>query len=538
MRARNVNQIQMSVPLTGAGSASEAGRPLSSEARAVVAIVLVGIAARLIVSATIGLGVDESYAVVVARGFSWSYFDHPPLAFWIAGGLAHLAGTENHVLLRLPFILLFAGTTWLTFRLTARLYGERAGMFAALLLNLAPVFSLSTGSWILPDGPLDCAMVAAALALTHALLDPPSRSTWRWWLLAGVASGLALLSKYHGAFLLLGTTAFVLTRREARAWLARPEPYVATLIALAIFSPTIFWNAAHGFVSFRFQGGRAVPEGGNAVTALLQNLGGQAGYLLPWIWVPLVFQMYRAARIGPRDAPRWLLLCLGAGPVLVFTLVSLSGNPGLPHWEAPGYLLLLPLVGDAAARWETRGPRQRARLHRWLVAAGVVFVALTAVATSDVATGWVARLEPGWFPRGDPSLEAYDWSDLKSELATRGLLEDPGQVIAATHWIDAAKIGYAMGPDYPVLCLSDDPRHFAYADPPARFVGRNVLILVRVPTGGLTRDVIKEYLPDFASIVPAGTVPVMRGGREAFQVAVFRGTELRVSKTLPLPLRR
>ncbi len=176
MRARHVNQIQLSVPLTGAGSTAAATRRSSPEVRAVIAIVLLGVAARLLLSATIGLGVDESYAVVVARQFSWSFFDHPPLAFWMAGGLAHLAGTENRVLLRLPFILLFAGTTWLMFRLTARLYGERAGMFAALLLNLAPVFSLSTGSWILPDGPLDCAMVGAALALTHALLEPPSKA--------------------------------------------------------------------------------------------------------------------------------------------------------------------------------------------------------------------------------------------------------------------------------------------------------------------------------------------------------------------------
>ncbi len=531
----NVHDHRPSMPLTGAGSAPEAGRRLSPEARAVIAIVLIGIAARLILSATIGLGVDESYEVVVARGFSWSYFDHPPLSFWIAGAVAHLTGSENRVLLRLPFILLFAGTTWLTFRLTARLYGERAGMFAALLLNLAPVFSLSTGSWVLPDGPLDCAMVAAALALTHALLEPPSRSTWRWWLLAGAASGLALLSKYHGAFLLLGTTAFVLTRREARHWLARPEPYVATLVALALSSPVFFWNAAHGFVSFRFQGGRAVPAGGNPAVSLLLNLGGQAGYLLPWIWVPLVYQLYRAVRIGPRDASRWLLLCLGAGPVLVFTFVSLSGNPGLPHWEAPGYLLLLPLVGDAAARWEGRGERQRRRLHRWLAAAGVVFVGLTAFAASDVATGWVARVAPQWFTRGDPSLEAYDWGSVRSELAARGLLEDSGLVVAATHWIDAAKVGYAMGPEFPVLCLSDDPRSFYYLDRPDRFLGRDALILVRVPPKGLTRDIVREYAPYFASVTPAGTVPVMRGGGAAFQVAVFRASRMVAAYPSPLP---
>ncbi len=501
-------------------------RGLGHDARVVLLIIAVGLLARLVLAATIGLGVDESYEVVVSRALSWGYLDHPPLSFWMAGGLARLAGSENRVLLRLPFIVTFVGTTWLMFKLGARLFGARAGMYAALLLNLAPVFSLSTGGWVLPDGPLDCAMVGGALALTHVLLEPRASSARRWWVAAGAAAGLALLSKYHGVFLLAGTLAFLVTRREARAWLRRPEPYLAAALALAIFSPDLIWNAQHGFASFRFQGARAVPTHGHHLTALAQNLAGQAGYLLPWIWVPLVYQMYRALRAGPRDGARWLLLCLGAGPVVAFTLVSLGGNPGLPHWPAPGYLLILPLVGDAAARYEARGPRERARLHRWLTAAAVAFVCLAAFAASDVATGWVARLAPQWFTRGDPSLEAYDWSGIRPELAGRGLLSDTTQVVAATRWIEAAKIGYAMGPGVPVLCLSDDPRHFAYADPPARLLGRNVLILVQVPAKGLTRDIVKEYAPYFASVEPEGAVPLVRGGTVAFEVAVFRGTRM------------
>lgn len=522
------------MPPTDARDASSPRGVLTPEVRAVLILVLVGIAARLVLAATIGLGVDESYEVVVSRALSWGYLDHPPLSFWMAGGLARLAHSENRVLLRLPFILTFAGTTWLMFRLTARLYGERAGMFAALLLNLAPVFSLSTGGWILPDGPLDCAMVAAALALTHVLLEPNPRHAMRWWLLAGAATGVALLSKYHAVFLLLGATAFVVTRREARGWLRRPEPYVAALVALAFFAPVVIWNAHHGFVSFRFQGGRAIPTHGHHLTALLQNLAGQAGYLLPWIWVPLVYELYRALRAGPSDGARWLLLCLGAGPVVAFTLISLGGNPGLPHWPAPGYLLLLPLVGAAAARREALGARQRSQLRRWLVAAGVAFVGLAAFAASDVATGWVARAEPAWFTRGDPSLEAYDWKDLRPELAARGLLSGT-PVVAATRWIEGAKIGYAMGPDVPVLCLSDDPRHFYYLHPPAQFVGRDVLILVRVPAGGLRRDIVHDYAPYFASVQPEGTVPIRRGGVTAFDVAVYRATAMRAPYPAPLP---
>ncbi len=483
----------------------------------------------------LGLGVDESYEVVVSRLLSWGYLDHPPLSFWMARVVADVAHSENRVLLRLPFILTFAGTTWLMFKLGARLFGERAGMYAALLLNLAPVFSLSTAGWILPDGPLDFAMVAAALLLVPVLVENDEAHAWKWWLAAGVMTGVAMLSKYHSAFLLLGTVAFVVTRREARKWLARPHAYVAVIIAFALFAPVIIWNAHHGWVSFRFQGARAEPTHGHHLPALMQNLAGQAGYLLPWIWVPLVIALYRALRTGPKDAGRWLLVCLGAGPVFVFTLVSLGGNPGLPHWPAPGYLLLLPLVGDAAARWEARGTPHRIRMQRWLVAAGVAFVGLAAMAASDVATGWVARARPEWFTRGDPSLEAYDWSGLRAELAARGLLADTNQVIAATRWIEGAKIGYAMGPEYPIVCLSDDPRSFYYSFPPSEYVGRDALILVQVPPKGLTRDIVKEYAPYFASVVPAGTVPIRRGGQVAFEVAAYRAWDMQKPYPAPLP---
>jgi len=111
----------------------------------------------------------------MSRVVSLGYFDHPPLSFWIPALVARVTGSEHRVLLRLPFILLFAGTTIALYRLTARFYGERAGVLAALLLNITPVFSLSTGGWILPDGPLALAFVATTLCLAHVLLARSQR---------------------------------------------------------------------------------------------------------------------------------------------------------------------------------------------------------------------------------------------------------------------------------------------------------------------------------------------------------------------------
>src|SRR6476646_6768411 len=77
---------------------------------------------------SLGLGIDESYTVATGRHPQLSYFDHPPLAWWLAWAGAHFFGTEAPLAVRAPFILLFAATTWLMFSLTRLLFGERAGL--------------------------------------------------------------------------------------------------------------------------------------------------------------------------------------------------------------------------------------------------------------------------------------------------------------------------------------------------------------------------------------------------------------------------
>ena len=126
---------------------------------------------RFLLAESTGLGVDESYAVAVARQFSLSYFDHPPLHFWLAGAIAKLAHSESAEVVRFPFVVCFAATTWLTYRIGARLFGEHAGAVAALLLNISAVFSVTTGGWVLPDGPLMLFMLASVAVIADILFE-------------------------------------------------------------------------------------------------------------------------------------------------------------------------------------------------------------------------------------------------------------------------------------------------------------------------------------------------------------------------------
>jgi hypothetical protein len=78
---------------------------------------------------------------------------------------------------------------------------------------------------------------------------------------------------------------------------------------------------------------------------------------------------FRALRRGPHYKRSWLLVCLGAPPIAVFTVASLWSNV-LFHWAAPGYLMLVPLLGDVIARhWRRSRP-----LRIWLTATAAFVV--------------------------------------------------------------------------------------------------------------------------------------------------------------------
>ena len=495
-----------------------------------IRIIAVTTALRLFVAALLPLGADESYAVVVSRRLSLSWFDHPPAVFWLAHAAAALGG-ESPIAVRWPFVLLFALSCWMLFLLTERLFGVRAGVWTVVAAQLIPVFSLSSGSWVLPDGPLLCASVGAALALSHAIpvtsdVTPRDETShhWRSWLTLGVALGCAGLSKYHAALLGAGVVAFVLTDATARRWITRPQPWLAVTLAIVCVTPVFVWNAQHDWVSFRFQSARAAGHG-NALTALAQNLAGQAGYLLPWFWVPLVVLLLRGLRNGPRDRAVWFCCCLGATPVIVFTLASLGGRAGLPHWPAPGFFMLLPLLGAAIARWELRAP---ATVHRRMRMAAAVYAGLLAIVVSHASTGWVARLVPS-LHRADPAFELIEYSSLRDTLMRSGLLA-PARFVITTDWLRAAKIGYALGPARPVLLFNDDGRHFPFASDSRPLIGSNGLLLMKVARGESESEIwitAEPYLAHVDTLSFLRTIPVLRGADTALTVAVFRAVHLR-----------
>ena len=494
---------------------SRAAAWLGTPAAAVAALILATFAARLAFAASLGLGIDESYMVAAGRKLQLSYFDHPPIAWWIAWGIAHLTGSESAFVVRLPFIALFALTTFLMYRVTTTLFDPEAGLWAAVVLNLAPVLGITAGTWVLPDGPLFAALLGAVACLISALRSQ-GRAAWGWWAAAGVCAGLALCSKYSAVLTLAGAVLFLVTEPHSRRWLRRPHPYAAGIAALVIFLPVFIWNAEHSWVSLLFQGGRAA--GRFRPFGPILALAGQAAFLLPWIWAPLLWCGLVAAYRGPSDRARWLLLCLAAPPIVALTVAALWGNP-LFHWSAPGYLMLVPLLGEAIG-----GRRESSRLVRIWLAGTAAFVVLgLGFVASEVRFDWLSGLAKDLRFSRDPNLDVVDWTSLRAEIEDRGLLGRPGLVVAALKWHEAGKIDYALGGRIPVICLCSDPRQYGIIANPDDYAGADALIVA--PRRSFA-EIESQLGTRFDAIATTAPLTVNHAGRPAMELPLFIGRRL------------
>lgn len=492
-------------------AASEATVPVTrGPSHALVTLLVVSTVARVAVSGLLDLGQDESYALAISRTFQLSFFDHPPIAFWLAGVMQALAGRDiSPILLRLPFVLMFTASTWALCELTRRLWDERAGLWAAGLLTTAPFFFASAGSFVVPDGPLVLFLLLAAIPLATIVLKPSSDHHWRDWLLAGLCIGLAMLSKYQAVLTLLGAFAYLALSPRSRHWLRRPQPYIAALLALAVFAPVLIWNAQNNWVSFAFQLGRGGDghHGLDPVSFLRAALG-EAVYLQPWTLAALIVAVIAVRRDG---AARFCL-ALALPAILLFNLLPLLGDLGLPHWSMAGWLFLFPLLGAVLAEARDAG-------RRWPVLLAAVSAAILVVLTvAFVLVGSNYRVVDAGPAIDRYLVEATSWTGVRAGLAQTGRLNRPHTFLGATSWLDAAHLAEALRPASPPIVLGDDPRGFAFLDSPQRHVGEDAIFAV--PQGEI-RGTTAFVAAHFDSVETIGTLETEKGGLPAYSQTVL-----------------
>jgi hypothetical protein len=119
------------------------------------------------------------------------YLDKPPLLYWLVMLSYQIFGIHDWSARLVPALAVHA-TVLVVYLFGRRRVGERAAFRGALLLALAPAF-VSIGRLLVIDSLLTLCVAFVVFASLEAL----AASRWRsvWWLIAGLAAGLGILSK-------------------------------------------------------------------------------------------------------------------------------------------------------------------------------------------------------------------------------------------------------------------------------------------------------------------------------------------------------
>ncbi len=443
---------------------------------------------RIGLASVIPLSIDEAYAVVVSRSHSLSYFDHPPIGFALARLMADLSGSEFRLLVRLPYVMLGSASALLLFALTRYAYGAVAAFWAVAWFSVAPFFLISAGHFVVPDGPLDFFLLAAACLAAPMLLGGEPHQAFARWCAAGVALGLALMSKYQAGLFCISALLVLLLTKPGRDQLRTPGPWVAGAIAALGLLPVVLWNMEHGWISLAFQSGRGTANEGHLLHPgnLAITLLGQVGYVWPTIWLAAMACLWRGAW-GGTPADRFFVL-LAAPSIVFFDLMALFSAHSLPHWSMSGFLFAFPLVGQWCGAYSARRP---ARLFTsFAVAAGVVAVLATGFAV-QATTGALTRPFFQRAPKFDINWQIVDWSALTDGKVADEIRRANGYAVAS-NWMQAAKLAYELGPDVPIEVLPGDPRHFQFMDD-KRLAGRTAGFFIAAEPFGEEAIREKDY---------------------------------------------
>ncbi len=416
--------------LTGQHSTSRGGMP-----RAAVIVVVVAALVQLAVGALGPLDGDETLYWEWSRHLAWGYFDHPPgVALLIRIGVTLFGVSAFGV--RCVTVLANLGGALIAVTLARQHGGERSALLAAMIISSLPIMA----NWLMlatPDSGLFLASMAVLLLVDNALQqERGSSASLRWWLLAGVALGLAALAKELAVLLPVGIVAACLTHRQLRPRLAEAGPYLAALVAALVVLPLVLWNRDHDWVFLQFLLHRGLgAESSGVVGREVELIGGQAALVSPLLFGLLAIAVFRTLR-DDRDARRHLLAVSSLVTFGAFVVVALR-HAVEPNWVMMAWPPAVVLLAVGAKDWVSR------QLFNVSLALGAAMVLVLYIHT-------VTPVLP-LSPLHDPIRRGHGWSDVALRVdAARTVAGTRATWVAGNRFQDASQLAFYL-PGHPFV---------------------------------------------------------------------------------------
>ena len=415
----------------------------------------------------IDLYADEAYYWGWAQHFDFGYYSKPPMVAWLIMLSTSLFGDTFFGIKALsPLVYVF--TTLNVYFLAKELFDDEEIAFwsGAAFLTLPAVWLSSL--LISTDVPFLFFWSLAMLFFVKAIKS----NRWRDWIVTGIAGGGGLLSKYTMIVFVVSALAYLAVSRTNQHHLRNPRLYAAMALAALIFSPNLWWNYTHQFVSFKH-----VERDNAHITGIhfhfnkmLEFLGSQFGVFGPILfgWLLAILPRYRTLAKEESFKLLWWFVIPMFALILAISLLSRA----FANWSAPMYVASTVLV--VAWLW-------RHNFRRWLYAAVAVNILLGVVLYHYHHLASLAGVE--LTRHTDPYRRVLGWKKLGEEVA-KIYRDHPDAVLMSDDRKEMAELIYYVRPRHaaawnPAHTLRD---HYQLTTDLNRYVGKDVIFVTDRPS--------------------------------------------------------
>lgn len=443
---------------------------------------------------------DEAYHWEWSRRLGWGYYDHPPLVAWMIRASTESFGTSLFSVRFPAWLCSVAYLAVLGFTAHQVSKSWRIAFWATLAIACFPIWNVSV-TLITTDPPYALFFILSAVALAKAF----ETEKWGWWLAFGVFTGFTILGKLLGLTVFLSALLAVVLNPKLRPWLRRPQPYVATLIALLVWSPNLVWNAQNDWATFMFHT-MIRNEAKPFPTHLVQFVLGQ-----PLIAFPIFFGALVAMVLRHVEDRR--NLSAGQATFLAFSiplptlglLMSFRSEVGI-HWTSVAYLTAAPI---GFAMWLGKAPKPRGWFHAGWITPAVCLVALHFVlfdlaASVKAVDGISGSASPWGNNKSGRDLGAlFGWNELGTRLAELSDEEGGSPLLLTTNYAFCA-VGSFSTPGRPTIFHFGQPspygRMYEYWQRDLVWRGRDAIYFRDKPPAKGTEATLARAFMSFESL--------------------------------------
>ncbi len=442
---------------------------------------------------------DEAYYWEWGQHPAWGYYSKPPGIAWIMA-LAGWLGNDSVIGIRLVAAAFGVGSGWWIYLLSRHLYGQRAGLLAALLFYLTPA-AAGLSFLLTIDSPLMFFWSGALYFFFRLAFGDECSRGGRGRRLIGLALCIAcgtLVKQMMLVFPVIGLLALLLFSKQNN----KGAVIAALLLPILILVPNLLWNSHNGWPTAQHTAEHFAASSDCGFAAILGRLSefaaSQLGLASPVIGMLIVLVCVAVVRrwnaVDPATRSLWLFSAPG---ILVMAAGNISQRIN-PNWPAVYYLAAIVLC----AGWITRAAHGQSVLRvpgaarSWLKASIVTGGSLTVGIYVALALSCWWGGASKWLPA---TQRLHGWTKLAAEIETlRAEVPRPNETIfiSRSHRFLTSQMAFLLT-DHPRIYryLTEpgiDSQHAFWSGPETE-IGADALILLVGKSRHLPSDLRKRF---------------------------------------------